>query len=226
MRLTVYVIIVVCSSLVLADVHYVRQQRMPEPAVLSYDINSIDSVLQELERLNSRARNQEALLLIHDALKVHPDNWQLQLIRAEVYMALNRKKLALRDLDAIHEQRPEDTLVLGMRARCLRDLHRPNAALQDIERILALDPDSETGHFLNGTIQYARGTYRDAIDSFTRALEANPKSVSTLYNRALTFAELGTFDRARADMLMFIELTDNEKLKETAVGVLREWQGK
>ncbi len=226
MRSIVYVILGIFSVLLMADVHYVKEQRRPPEVVLNYDLNKLDEVVAELRKMLSRAKYDESLLLIHDAIKVHGDDPRLILIRADTMIGIGKLESALIDLDAVVKAEPENLNARAQRARCLRDLHKIDEALVDVEILLKADPGSESGHFLMGTIQYARGQYQEAITSFTSGLQTNPDSLSTLYNRAQCYAELKQFDKARADMIAFMEKSDSEKLKETAVEILREWKDK
>ena len=226
MRIAVYLVLSVLVSLLIADRYYIKALHAAPIDAPTYNMNDLDAVIAELSTMQRRAKHDEAILLIHDAQKIHGEQWTLLLALSESLLAKENNTSAIDQLNRVLELQPEQERALSLRARCLRDVHRIDDALKDIQRILAKNPKDESGLFLRGTIEFAREEYEKAIDSFTQSLETNPKSLSTLYNRAQCYAELNQFEKARADMIVFVEQSEGGKLKETAIGILKEWQNK
>ena len=223
MRIALYILLAVLSGLLVADAVFIHKRHSAPTAVHDVDISSIDLVLSELGRLQMRARYEEALLLAYDARKQHPDSWRLTMAHARTLLAMGQLEGAMRSLNSVVDAQPQNLEARSERARCLRDMHKIDDALKDITVILKADPQNEAGLFLNGTIQYARGQYEDAIVTFTECLKHHPGALSALYNRAQTYAELKQFEKARVDMELFIEQADSETLKRTAQEVLDQW---
>ena len=226
MRIAVYLILLVLISLLIADRYYIKALHAAPTEEYNVNLEDLGAVMAELSTMQSRAKHDAAILLIHDAQKIHGEQWTLLLALAESLVAKENRASAIDQLNRVLELQPGQERALALRARCLRDEHRIDDALKDIQCILEKDPQDETALFLRGTIEFAREEYEEAVVSFTQSLATNPKSLSTLYNRAQSYAELGQFEKARADMIVFVEQSEGGKLKETAMGILKEWQNK
>jgi tetratricopeptide (TPR) repeat protein len=73
---------------------------------------------------------------------------------------------------------------------------RNKEALENIERALALGPESAELHVNCGMVLCALSRYGDALASFDRALKAGPASAELHSNRGLALFELGRFEDA------------------------------
>ena len=79
--------------------------------------------------------------------------------------------------------------------------------LQTAEDAIALNP-------LNSEAWYAKGVYmqtnigdnQSAVESYSRAIEINPKFLSALFNRAFAYKDLGALDKAIVDFKTVVAL--------------------
>jgi tetratricopeptide (TPR) repeat protein len=71
-------------------------------------------------------------------------------------------------------------------------------AVADLREVVRREPRFADIHHLLGVCLALVGRPSEALDSFDRALEINPRYVEALINRAITLHELGRYDDARA----------------------------
>ena len=67
-----------------------------------------------------------------------------------------------------------------------------------LQQALAFAPNDITTYKLFGIYHFRREEYELAVNKFDRALEINPKSAESYYNKALSLARLDRFEEARA----------------------------
>jgi tetratricopeptide (TPR) repeat protein/predicted Ser/Thr protein kinase len=77
--------------------------------------------------------------------------------------------------------------------------NKPEAAIQDFEKVLELDRDSHIGWFAKGKIESQQGKYDQAIASYTQAIAKYPEYSGAYNNRGLVFYNKGDLDKAIAD---------------------------
>ncbi len=84
-----------------------------------------------------------------------------------------------------------------------------------IREALRLDPANIRNALLFtnlGTVQYRRGHYREALESYTYALNMAPRTSLALINRGALYLELGEMGKARADYSLALDVdADNEE---------------
>ena len=100
---------------------------------------------------------------------------------------------------------PQPTLEESLVMRAAQRLQRGDApgALQDIEAVIARDPNSSPAYALRGTIRMTVGKRAEAIADFTRAIQLTPevKGMEVVYvNRANTLWLDGNIRAAEADL--------------------------
>ena len=73
-----------------------------------------------------------------------------------------------------------------------------DAALQEVLKSIAIDPDNADARLLAGLVFMGRERYLDAIGEFKRAVELRPKFHFALNNLGATYLALGQWDEAIA----------------------------
>jgi len=83
----------------------------------------------------------------------------------------------------------------------------PKSLLQTAEDAIALNPlDSEAWYAKGVYLQTNIGDSQSAVESYSRAIEINPKFLSALFNRAFAYKDLGALDEAIADFETVVDL--------------------
>lgn len=112
------------------------------------------------------------------------------------------RALALAALEC-EPQHPQAHLLL---ARVHAARAEAAAALQRIERALALDPESADAYFLRGRILAERSRAREAVAEYARALVADPAHREALDHKGAAHDELGEFEEALGCAERLIEI--------------------
>jgi TolB-like protein/DNA-binding SARP family transcriptional activator/Tfp pilus assembly protein PilF len=90
---------------------------------------------------------------------------------------------------------------------CLTPLGRFDEAASALARARELDPLSPAIESSVGVLYYYRGAYKTGIAEFRRVLEQNPRFSFAHYFLGLCFVELGSFERAIAELEQAVSLS-------------------
>lgn len=108
--------------------------------------------------------------------------------RAAVLMAAGRREDAALALEAAIALKP-DPRYLNDYGAVLRDLGRPDAALESLARAIAAQPAYVAAHINCGNVLRDLGRAQDAIAAFDRALALHPDHPDALLNKARAIEE-------------------------------------
>ena len=72
-------------------------------------------------------------------------------------------------------------------------------ALQDISKVIQLDPQFAYAHYNQGNIYLQLKQYDQAIESYSHAIETNPQLPDSYYNRAIAYIQTNQKEKALAD---------------------------
>lgn len=92
------------------------------------------------------------------------------------------------------------------RGYCLYRAGRKSQALPDIQKSLSMNSNDSSSHLFRGYLYGADKEHRNAVDSYTRAIELQPKMLNAYINRAVSYRELGLTTKAAADEAMAKQL--------------------
>ncbi|MEL6108965.1 MAG: protein kinase, partial [Planctomycetota bacterium] len=138
----------------------------------------------------------ESLETLSKALELSPKNIHALLGRARVYRALGKPFLANVDFDAAMSSDTYDSSSLAIRAQA-RSLTDPEAALDDLEIALRLEPGSITVQMQIARLLGLRlKRYDESIAMYDKVLEVQPNNELALIDRAVLLAYQGEFDAA------------------------------
>lgn len=104
-----------------------------------------------LRRAMMHSDSQHHALAFRDvavAEKVAGVSLETQLTRGILSYRAGKFGDSRRHFDQVLAAQPGSTLALSYRARLLRDMKLPNAALADYRRLIALDPATDAGHYV------------------------------------------------------------------------------
>jgi tetratricopeptide (TPR) repeat protein len=86
----------------------------------------------------------------------------------------------------------------------------PQAALEEFNQAVELEPDNPEAHYNRGNVHYDLGNYQAALEDYDRTLELSPNKINAFYNRGLTHYELENYPEAIADFTRAIDANPND----------------
>ena len=110
-----------------------------------------------------------------------------------------------------HAIERDETMVSAYysRAKAFLQLRRPDQALADYSKVIALDvlkgADLSNVHCMRGLLYYQRGQYEEALGDFSRALELGASDPRIHPARGRAYLRLGRLDEAISDLSRAIE---------------------
>ena len=103
---------------------------------------------------------------------------------------------------------PEDALAWVSRGAAHMRLDNLDAALEDFNRAIGLNPNRARPYHLRGLIHEKQGALKKARDDFSRAIALDPEYGAAFYSRASLYTKMGDSRRAREDAEAFTVLTE------------------
>ena len=110
---------------------------------------------------------------------------------------------------------PDLTGAYGNRGLAYLNLGLDEAARDDFETVLQLDPEDPLGHSMLAEISRYQERFEDSLYHVTEALECNPDEPHAYFVRGWLFARAGQFDMAVEDLTRHLELIgENEDITD------------
>ncbi len=104
----------------------------------------------------------------------------------------------LKSLDEILKYRPNDANVYALKAQILQKQGNLPAALEAINKAIAIDPKNPNYYQMRAEIEFNAGDYNNAEKDFTIAGQLSGKA-DNYYNRAIANLNLGNYQAANRD---------------------------
>ena len=148
-----------------------------------------------------QGKSIEALQL----LQVEPaDSQQLQgrilALHGEAGMLSLQQDSARSDISQALELAPDDELVLTSATRLALLEGDRDSALQHVDKLLAIAPESSDAWIFQGEIYRIDGKYREAVAAFSRALEYSPGAYLAHMGKVYSLIDLGELDKAKQEI--------------------------
>ena len=128
--------------------------------------------------------------------------------RAFAFWCMGRNEKALGDCTKALERLP-NTLALLVRAEILYDTGRPNEALANLDKAIAIDPRYLDALLFRGWVHKELGKLEQALSEYTEAIRIVPNSSNAHYGRAVVFFQMKNFKNSLADCDEAIRLDVN-----------------
>ncbi len=167
---------------------------------------------------------------LNDAIAQEPGNPILYAARSQSYLGLDDRSSALRDVEravTLAEESDETDVLVGMlanRSQIYRQFNREVEALADLDRALELDKNYVPALFNRSHIYLNQNMTNEAVADLTRAILLQPEMATPYFNRAMAYETLGDMEKARADMIQFLELTRSGDHQDLAHEILKGWK--
>jgi tetratricopeptide (TPR) repeat protein len=142
----------------------------------------------------------EALKMLDGIVKQHPESQEAQALRAVLLVAdaaLAKREEGLRQLQAVLEKKPADSLLRFALARALvqkGDLEKARVQLSEIER---LNPDFLPAQIALAEISYQQNRQEEVITRAAKILERDPGNMAAKMLRASALNGLGRLGESR-----------------------------
>lgn len=102
----------------------------------------------------------------------------------------------------------KDTLAGALRIRCqlLTENFKYDAAIEDCNRAIALEPGNSEAHYARAKAYLDKKDFGRAVADFDRTIQLKPDSAGAFTLRGMAYAGKGDYDRAIADYTHALEL--------------------
>lgn len=130
--------------------------------------------------------------------------------RFEAALALLEERRFFEAVDAFSELvalAPDMTGAYGNRGLAYLNLGLDEAARNDFETVLQLDPGDAMGHSMLAEVARFHGNPEEALRHVAEALELNPEEPQAHFIRGWLFARAGQYDMAAEDLERHVELS-------------------
>ena len=135
--------------------------------------------------------------------RLHPGRPEFYMNRAMCLFIRGDFAAAVADYSKAAELNRNSVWAIGDRALAWRRLGNEQAAIDDCNLALLLDPRNGRVYWYRGSARAALGDQRGAIDDFNQAERYRPQMVETYRDRAAVYRALGESARAAEDERKF-----------------------
>jgi tetratricopeptide (TPR) repeat protein len=176
--------------------------------------------LQQLVNLDLMEKQYaEAIQLIQKEVGKNPDQAELRLLMARVFLAQGDKAQAETALKKVTELRPEGDTAYLLLGQLYADSKQNDQALANLKLAVEKNPKSIVGLMALGMFQNDMKNYSAAAEAYEKLLAVNPVFSPALNNLAYLYSEnLNQLDRAYELAQKARELLPNEPSTEDTLG--------
>ncbi|NLY88729.1 MAG: SpoIID/LytB domain-containing protein [Firmicutes bacterium] len=154
--------------------------------------SSVEIRLDLIRLLREKGEMSEALKHLATLVEEYPEETGYRLeLTITAYLA-GEPGLALENAGLL----PETAEACYWQGLIYRDLGEEAAAIESLEKSLALQSYQPNTHYFLGELYFARGDYENARDHFLQALKQEPNMTAVFYPLAATYSRLGEYGLA------------------------------
>jgi tetratricopeptide (TPR) repeat protein len=135
------------------------------------------------------------------AIDIRLGDYEIIFARAGCYAVLQKYDNALKDVEIVAKQHPENIAVLHFRATIYNVKKEWKKTMADAETILRLDPNNAKGYQVRGGAFAGQKKYVEAEDDLTKAITLDPKDHVNYILRGALYEAQGMAGKAQADKL-------------------------
>ena len=182
---------------------------------------------QRLDIFMAKKQPDKAMDQLRKLIKAEPQDLQLYLCRADLYMQNRHYDLALADLLRANALVVKDNVALAKKAECYFRLGKYPEAVREYGALNHSNHNNgnvET-HTFEALSLKALNKYKEAAECFTRALKLKPLSSTLLNYRAECYFKLHDYKKAEADMTDAIALSPKKYSYYCVRGAFRQGSG-
>ena len=159
---------------------------------------------------------EEAVVVFNSILEENPEDMQALNAMGIISYAIDNNMDALSYFTKAIETHPNNTLGLSNRSYLYKYQKEYKKALEDISKVISINPAQPDNYYFRATIYVDLGKFEDAIKDFTQTLDSEDfKEESMIYfYRALCYAQIGKIKKAKDDVQMAYNYTNDSELEE------------
>ncbi|MCA8998937.1 MAG: tetratricopeptide repeat protein [Planctomycetaceae bacterium] len=165
-------------------------------------------------------RLEDALSDYEQAVRYNPDWREALNNRAVVLARLERFDDAVAGFTRVLEVMPDDVLALRNRGLARHDGGDAQAALDDVDAALKIDPGNSESWLVRGNICLESDLFEDAVESYSEALRLDQQFLPAREQRAVAYERLGKLELARKDQKRVEEI---RQMADTNAAAEREF---
>ncbi len=178
------------------------------------------------EVIEPQARRAAELAELNRRLAAKPDVAEALIHRGWLFTQQKKWPEAIADLERGLDLRSDDTDVLFLLAEAHSQTNNLPAARATLEKYLARSPDDIDARVMKGQVALQLGRLQEAVDDFSKVLDADPESRSSVrYRRAQIWHRLGKFQEALADLDILIKRFPRDPALYELRGQVHDWLG-
>ena len=150
---------------------------------------------------------EKALSDFDEALKISPNDVDALFYRGSASSSLGNNEVAIESYSSVLKLSPESVDIYLYRGNCYYASGDYEAAIKDYQSLNEAQPPGNKFAFHNLGLAYANlDNYESSLQSYTHALEIDPRYISALKNRGDLYFGREEFDEAIADYTSAIQL--------------------
>ena len=155
---------------------------------------------------NRAGRYDEAVRCFDRELELSSSRAKIYNNRGLAYAGMNRYDLAVSDYGRALAEDPRLDRAWNNRALARIALRQYDLAVGDCTQAIRLKPDYVEAYFTRATAWQDAGRFEEAIQDYDKVIALKPDFAAAYNNRAVARYRLKAYDKAWADVKMFIEL--------------------
>lgn len=180
--------------------------------------------------LDRGGRVEESLQAYEAVIKADPNFSDARLNRGLIYLATQRPRDALRELEKAFEIRPDDPSInvsLGIALEGTgRSTEADSAFSKALMNLTKVSPESRIKIRLSHGFSVYQRNPSEAIDSFQNILKLDPNQSDALYGLGMVMAHVGKDEEAAKYLFRCVEATPNRKDASLFWSILQSRAGK
>ncbi len=151
-------------------------------------------------------RYDEAISLLSEALKQHPENNLVLYNRAAAFFRTQRYNEAFSDFSVLCRRTPENRNAWYHAAICARNLKNYTLAIIHLDKAIALLPTWDFALMERGYCYYLQRDYRSAVRDYTTALQQSPRNADAWYSLSLSQEKQQSLNEAMTSITKALEI--------------------
>ena len=175
--------------------------------LFSENIEQNKNKIEDIES-NNKKQLLMSLYAISRAIELVPENPSTRVNRALIYFELEEYDKAIMDLDISIALFPHERAFL-VRGKIYMMKKQLQKAKNDFQKVLRFNPVNYTGYFYLGSIDFALGNTKQALDSFNASLKINPNFKWSLFQRSKIYSTLGEIEKFNKDIDQLLKIDPN-----------------
>lgn len=164
----------------------------------------------------------DAIRLLTDLLKIHPDMVTAYFTLGNIYANEHRYREAADEYQEVIRRSPADSVALAAQVQALIDASAYSEALEPAREYVHRKPNDPAGHVMLGTVYQQLGDYAKAEPELKLGATKAPEDFEARYQLGLVLARTGKPDQALPELRKAVALKPNDRSAQyQLVAVLR-----